>query len=104
MLHQDRAGVPANRTVPGKGGPRPLFVGSSSFSADARGWDVLRETGLPFGCEKLNVDRYFPSPFSDELLRRLRDFFSHPVFRNNTNTHTHGNPVHFRPCPDTALV
>jgi len=47
MLCQDRAGVPANRTVPGKGGPRPLLVGSSSFSADASGWDVARETGLP---------------------------------------------------------
>lgn len=36
-LHQDRAGVPANRTVPGEGAPRPLFVGSSSFSADVSG-------------------------------------------------------------------
>lgn len=85
------SGFPANQTVPGKGGLSPLFVGSSSFSADVNGWDVVREPGLPFGCEKLNVDCYFPPSFSGELLRRLRDFF-----RNNTHTHTHGAPVHFR--------
>lgn len=47
-----------------------------------------RETGLPFGCEKLDVDHYFPLPFSCERLRRLRDFFSHPVFRNKIRTET----------------
>lgn len=50
---------------------------------------MVREAGFPFGCEKLVVDHYFPLPFSDELLRRLRAFFSRPVFRNDTHTHTH---------------
>lgn len=68
MLRQDQAGFPANWTVLGEEGPRPLFVGSSSFSADASVWDMVRETGLPFGCEKLNVDCYFPPPFSGEPL------------------------------------
>lgn len=49
---------------------------------------MVREAGLPFGCEKLVVNRYFPLPFSDELLRWLRAFFSRPVFRNDTHAHT----------------
>lgn len=87
-LHQDRVAFLQTRLCRARGGLSP-FVGSSSFSADVNGWDVVREPGLPFGCEKLNVDCYFPPPFSGELLRSLRDFF-----RNNT--HTHGAPVHFR--------